>query len=156
MSRVLLMVVVAVMLASACVIPPADAVQIRRLIRDEARAQTRGDTDRLYQLHDPDFRAICSPDQFRALPHEAAAITGVRDIETRGVRGWATIDLATGGSERRSFVKDAGRWYVYADAQACRRGSGFLVAGSWLRARLTAEPGTRNQEHPSAAVTAHG
>jgi hypothetical protein len=162
MRRALLLGLLAALLAPACATPPGDAAQIRRLIRDQEAALARGDTRRLYRLHDPDFRAVCPLDRFRALPHEAVAVAGVREVETRGSRGWATVELAAGGSERRAFVKDAGRWYVYADAAACRPGSTFHVPGStvhrsepWLM-RCTVEPGTWNVEPPPSAVAAHG
>jgi hypothetical protein len=155
MSRALLFGLAAALLASACAIPPSDVVQIRRLIEEEAEARARGDTGRLYRLHDPDFRAICARDQFLALPNEQAETAGVRDIEIRGVRGWATVDLTTGGSERRSFVKDAGRWYVYADTRACRLRSTFQVPGSTVhlthRGTWNLEPGT-----PNRPVAPHG
>jgi hypothetical protein len=148
MSRALLFGLVAALLACACAIPPSDAAQIRRLIEEEAEARARGDTGRLYRLHDPDFRAMCAREQFLAPPHEQAAIAGVRDIELRGVRGWATVELPTGGSERRSFVKDAGRWYVYADPRGCQAGAGFWV-------EPYTHPRTRHPEQPSAAVAAN-
>jgi hypothetical protein len=130
MSRALLFGLLAALLASACAAPPGDADQIRRLIREHEAARARGDARRLYRLHDPDFRAICPLDAFRTLAHEPAAIAGVREVETRGSRGWATVDLTAGASERRAFVKDAGRWYVYADTRACRPDStSAAVAG---------------------------
>jgi hypothetical protein len=121
MRRALLLGLLAALLAPACAAPPGDAAQIRRLIRDQETALAHGDTSRLYRLHDPDFRAVCPLDGFRALPREPIAIASVRDVETRGSRGWATVELTDGGSERRAFVKDAGRWYVYADMEACGR-----------------------------------
>src|SRR5215212_1810825 len=127
MSRPLLAALLAAALAPACAMPPGDAEQIRRLVRDEAAALARADTARLYRLHDPDFRAICPLDRFRALPHPPAPVAGVGEVETRGVRGWATVRLASGAVERRAFVRDAGRWYLYEDVGPCLDDA----AGGW-------------------------
>ena len=118
MIRLLFLLVVIGGTAAACIIPPGDAAQIRRLERARTAAIAGGRTERLYRLHDLDFRATCPLDRFRMLPREAAGSGALGAIEVRGVRAWATVD-PPGAVERRAFVKDGGRWYLYESAKAC-------------------------------------
>ena len=126
-----LLVSLAAVFTAGCILPPGDAAQIRALAHDRAAAIARGDLEALYRMHDLDFRAVCSLARFRTLPQEGAPVLAVRDIQIRGVRGSATLDLAppAARSERREFVKDAGRWYLYEDTQACLRGVGSRESG---------------------------
>ena len=121
-----LLVSLAAVFTAGCILPPGDAAQIRALAHDRAAAIARGDLEALYRMHDLDFRAVCPLARFRTLPHDGSPVLAVRDIQIRGVRGSATVDLAppAARSEREEFVKDAGRWYLYEDAQACLRGVG--------------------------------
>ena len=113
--------------ALSCLAPPGDEAQIRTLARDRAAAIERGDAGAFYRLHDLDFRALCPLERFRALPLPPdGELNAVRDIAVRGVRGAATVELTEDGStrtERREFVKDAGRWYLYEDATPCLAGA---------------------------------
>jgi len=121
MARLLPLLCALVTLTGACLVPPDDATQIARLERERAAASARDDARALYRLHDLDFRAVCPLDRFRALPHEVAAVRDVRAIETHGVRASAIVDFdrESGGSARREYVKDGGRWYLYESADAC-------------------------------------
>jgi hypothetical protein len=122
MVRALLTVVVPAALAAACIVPPGDRQQIRDLVRDRQAALVRGDTVALYRMHDLDFRAVCPLERFRLPPAEPASVPAIRAIEIRGSRAWATIDQPNHDrAERLALVKDAGRWYLYDDADACPR-----------------------------------
>ena len=130
MARTVLLASLSAAVALGCIVPPGDAAQIRALVEDRAAAIAQGDTAALYRMHDLDFRAVCPPARFRALPHEQERVLAVREIEVRGVRGSATVDLESEGvqrSERRSFVKDAGRWYLYEDVGACLAAAGIGI-----------------------------
>ena len=126
MRSLALLASLAGLLTLGCILPPGDAAQIRELVHDRAAAIARGDLERLYRMHDLDFRAVCPLARFRTLPHDGSPVLAVRDIQIRGVRGSATVDLAppAARSEREEFVKDAGRWYLYEDAEGCLRGVG--------------------------------
>ena len=146
MARTVLLASLSAAVALGCIVPPGDAAQIRALVQDRAAAVARGDTAALYRMHDLDFRAVCPLARFRALAHEQERVLAVRDIEIRGVRGSATVALKSEGterSERRSFVKDAGRWYLYEDAGPCLAEAGTLHSA----------PGARR---PAPAATPHG
>ena len=122
MVRTALLASLSAAMTLACIVPPGDTEQIRALVRDRAAAITRHDPDALYRLHDLDFRAVCPLQRFRTLPHEPESVRAVREIQVRGVRGSAMVELEAGGTtraERRQFVKDAGRWYLYEDAGPC-------------------------------------
>lgn len=118
----------------ACIGQRGDVEQVLSLVQDRATAIARGDVGAYYRLHDPDFRAVCPFARFRALPlPEAAPVIAVRDIETRGVRGSGVVELrAASGpiTERRRFIKDAGRWYLYEDAAPCADSSTLNVQRS--------------------------
>lgn len=123
MVRTALLLAAPAVLAFACIVPPNDATQIRALVRDRARAIDGDDRAALYRLHDIDYRAVCPFARFAALAApERETVLGVDEIVVRGVRGSALVEVAaTGGrhSDRREFVKDAGRWYLYEDAAPC-------------------------------------
>jgi hypothetical protein len=119
-TSVAVVLAVAGLVITGCIAPPGDAAQIRRLLRDEADASARGDRDALYRMRDPDFRAICPAARFVEVSDRAPQPAIIEASELRGARGWAT--LARGDErERRPLIKDAGRWYLYADAAECRR-----------------------------------
>jgi hypothetical protein len=124
--RCVVPLVLAAALAAGCLLPPDDADQIRTLVRDRAAALERGDRAALYRLHDIDYRAVCPFERFASLPLPAPErVVAVRAIEMRGVRGSAIVDVERAGavqSERREFVKDAGRWYLYENAASCLTG----------------------------------
>ncbi len=123
MVRTALLLSVPAVIALSCIVPPDDATQIRTLVHDRAAAIDRGDHAALYRLHDIDYRAVCPFARFASLATRATEeILAVREIVVRGVRGSALIDTKTSHgrrSERRDFVKDAGRWYLYEDAAPC-------------------------------------
>lgn len=144
MTRLLVFHVAVATFAAACIVPPGDAAQIRRLEKQRAAAIARGDIKALYRLHDLDFRATCPLDRFQTPPREAAGSGDLHAIEIRGVRAWATVD----GADRRAFVKDGGRWYLYEDTQACLLDSWFRVPGSEWSPHDNQEPGTRNPSPP--------
>lgn len=129
MVRPALLLSLSAMLATACLGPLSDTSQIRDLIYDAQSAARKGDADRLYKLHDLDFRATCPMTRFRSLPlRDTGTVIAVHDITVRGVRGAAIVELEDGGGrrrEQRSFVKDAGRWYIYEDAEPCLAGARF-------------------------------
>ncbi len=112
----------------ACLGRPSDADQIRGVMRRSVEALGRGDAGAAYRLTDLDFRSLCSRERFAAAAEAAIGIAGatrveaVERIEVRG--GYATADVTLGGPagerrERRAFVKEGGRWYLYGDARAC-------------------------------------
>lgn len=121
--RLPLALIVAAVLSGGCLTVPDDETQIRDLVHDRSEAGARGDTRRIYRLQDPDFRAVCDYDVFRTLPlGDPSAVQEVREITVNGVRGSATVVLRTVAgpvAEQRTFVKDAGRWYLYEDAGPC-------------------------------------
>ena len=123
MVRTALLLAAPAVVAFACIIPPDDGTQIRALVQDRAAAIDRGDLAALYRLHDIDYRAVCPFARFVALPvPKRETVLGVDEIAVRGVRGSALVDVETAGSrhsDRRQFVKDAGRWYLYEDAAPC-------------------------------------
>jgi len=127
MARLVLLVLT-IAFAGACLLPPDDTTQIRALAHARAAALARGDLTALYRLHDLDYRAVCPFTRFRALPPPAGgAVRAVEGILVRGVRARATLEVADGAalrSEPREFVRDGGRWYLYEDAAPC------LVAGT--------------------------
>lgn len=126
MVRGALLLGLAATLAAGCLLPPDDADQIRTLVHDRAAALNRGDRAALYRLHDIDYRAVCPFTRFESLPLPGPErVVAVRAIEMRGVRGSAIVDVERDGavqSERREFVKDAGRWYLYENAAPCLTG----------------------------------
>jgi hypothetical protein len=123
MVRTALLLAAPAVLAIACIVPPDDATQIRALVHGRAAAIDRGDRVTLYRLHDIDYRAVCPLARFEALPApEVETVLGVEAITVRGVRGSALVDVETSSGrhrDRREFVKDAGRWYLYEDAAPC-------------------------------------
>jgi hypothetical protein len=141
-------------LTLACIIPPGDVEQIRDLVRDREAALARNDVEALYRLHDLDFRSICPLDRFRSLPRQPEVVRAVHDLQIRGSRAWAMIDLAADGdhgehSRQLDFVRDSGRWYLYEGVEECLRGSALELIG-----RL--ELGTRNSEHVTVTTVTHG
>lgn len=112
----------------ACIGRPADADQIRAVMRDGVAAVGRGDAGAAYRLTDLDFRSLCSRRRFAAVAGaalgitDAERVTAVERIDVRGGRATAevTFDGPAGARrERRAFVKEGGRWYLYVDAGAC-------------------------------------
>ncbi|MGH2600071.1 MAG: nuclear transport factor 2 family protein [Dehalococcoidia bacterium] len=148
-------------LTLACIIPPGDVEQIRALVHDREAALARNDVEALYRLHDLDFRSICPLDRFRSLPRQPEVVRATRDLQIRGSRAWATLDLAADGdrgghSRHLDFVKDAGRWYLYEGAEQCLRGFDLRLPGSEHPINSNSELGTRNSELVTVMTVTHG
>jgi hypothetical protein len=156
MVRSLLLVAAPAVLLAACIIPPGDREQIRDLVQDRAEALTGGDTAALYRLHDLDFRTICPLERFATRHPEAAPMRTIRSIEIRGQRAWATLGRSDDDEERIAFVKDAGRWYLYEDAEACLQRSWPLVPRSTAAWAPGSEGGAGNEEPLGGAAVADG
>ncbi len=157
MARTVLLASLSALVTLGCIVPPGDAAQIRALVRNRAAAVARADTAALYRMHDLDFRAVCPLARFRALPREPERVLAVRDIQVRGVRGSATVELDAGGtprSERRTFIKDGGRWYFYEDASPCLGGTAYRVPGAGCVPAADPSPCTRHAA--LTAATPHG
>lgn len=125
--------VLPLVLLTACLGRPSAEAQIRSLVRQSAAAANRGDAAAAYRLTDLDFRAVCPKQRYAALLQaERAAsgpvrVIGIDGIVVRGDRATAEVTLHSGhgaARERRQFVKEGGRWYVYGDAAACGVESG--------------------------------
>jgi hypothetical protein len=143
MVRALLLVAASVVLLAACIVPPGDREQIRDLVQRRAEALAGEDATALYRLHDLDFRTICPLERFALQRPVAAPASEIRSIAIRGPRAWAALGRADGGEERIAFVKDAGRWYLYEDVEACVRRSRLPVPASKLGIRAPLESGDR-------------
>jgi hypothetical protein len=124
----LLAVIAASFAFGACFAQTGDEAQIHSLARRSVEAIGRGDSGALYRMTDLDFRAVCTRERFAAAVSarwQAARPRGlisVEDVTIRHIRAGATLTVDTPGGVtriRQSYVRDAGRWYIYEDESAC-------------------------------------
>lgn len=118
----------AALVGAACLAPPADMEQIRDVARREMDAIRRDDVDAAWRLTDLDFRAVCARARYaqvvaaRQPATGNAEIVGISEATIRGSRAVVVVEVRRAGvmtNERRQFVKEGGRWYVYGDLDAC-------------------------------------
>lgn len=125
---VLVIVLLAPMLADGCLGQVRDEAQIQALVRSSVQAINRGDTAALYRMADLDFRAVCPHARYAATVAvrwdgvRPLRLVAIEEISIQHIRATATLVLAGRDGvvrERRAFIRDAGRWYIYEDAALC-------------------------------------
>lgn len=128
MLRTLVVVAIFALILPACSTGPEDDAQIRDLIARSVELYNRSDYDALYRLTDLDFRTLCPREtyvaQVRATREQVGPVelVQVHSITYRGVRAWAHLSVRDRQGvriERRRFVEDRLRWYVYGAADGC-------------------------------------
>lgn len=116
------------LLLAACSAAQTDDAEIRALIARSIDLYNEGDYNGLYRLTDLDFRTLCPRDTYTAQTRAERERLGpvelikIHSITYRGVRAWAHLsvrDQAGVRIERRRFVEDRLRWYVYGVAEGC-------------------------------------
>lgn len=116
------------LLLAACSAEQTDATQIRGLIARSIALYNQEDYAGMYRLTDLDFRTLCPRAVYTAAVRAEREQVGplelveVHSITYRGVRAWAHVSVRDQEGvrlERRRFVEDRLRWYVYGVAEGC-------------------------------------